>query len=53
MQNNRHLILYSVWGSLQTIFIDSFSHVKIACILIKILVKYVPKDPIDHEPALF
>ena len=52
MQNSRHLIMYSVWDSLQAILMNYFSRVKIVCILIKILVKYVPKDPIDHKPAL-
>ena len=36
---------------LQMIFSDAFSSMKF-CILIKISLKFIPKGPIDHIPAL-
>ena len=36
----------------QTIFSDAFSWVKKKCILIKISLKFIPKGPIDNNPAL-
>ena len=46
-----HLSLDKKAAISQTIFSDAFSWMKI-CILIKILLQFVPKGPIDNKPAL-
>ena len=46
-----HLPLDKMAAVSQTIFSDAFSWMKF-CILFKISLKFVAKDPIDKNPAL-
>ena len=46
-----HLALDKMDATSQTIFSDAFSWMK-SFLLIKILLKFVPKDSIDNNPAL-
>ena len=47
-----HLSLDKMAVILQTIFSDAFMWMKSFCILIKISQNFVPKGPIDNNPAL-
>ena len=50
--NVTHLSLDKMAAISQTIFSDAFLWMKISHILIKISLKFVPKGPIDNNPAM-